>query len=337
MKTLYLFRSNLRILEDYHSYTNLKDFKNNCWDFYLLLPLWLLENDYFDKVYIIRLQPKRKHKDIIFNINGKEYIQKFVNDFEECFKLEKPEISFFRGGFKEYDQVLMKNKKFFGKTLYLGASKRMFPSHDNLYDKILLESELELNINNPKSISFYKIANPRIFKPLNKKKIYDICFPNNFTQINYKGQKFFFETLAACSYLKKLKIVHIGNKSEVGKKICKRYGITNIEFKGKVTRKELNDILNISKVGLVTSNLTDGCPRISTEILSSGTPLLLRKKTRLLNYYKKEGVINFNDKKMIKQIKIAVDGYKEFEDLILKRLGEDLSFDLICKKNIEQW
>ena len=40
---------------------------------------------------------------------------------------------------------------------------------------------------------------------------------------------------------------------------------------------------------------------------------------------------------MIKQIKIAVDGYKEFEDLILKRLGEDLSFDLICKKNIEQW
>ena len=52
MKTFWLFRSNIRNLEYYHQYTNLDEFEKNCHDFYMLLPIWLLRNNYFDEVML---------------------------------------------------------------------------------------------------------------------------------------------------------------------------------------------------------------------------------------------------------------------------------------------
>ena len=87
-------------------------------------------------------------------------------------------MSFFRGGFKEYSNVIKKNKTFFGTSLYLGASNRMVPNYNDEYDLILLESEIDINKckNNNKIIPFYKTTNPFIFKDLKiKNKKYDIC------------------------------------------------------------------------------------------------------------------------------------------------------------------
>jgi len=335
MRRFWLFRSNIRNLEYYHEYKDLKTFEENCHDFYLLFPLQLLKDDYFDEIIIWRLT-KQPQPDIIFNVNGKKFIQKWVKSFNECFTYPKPSITFFRGGFKEYDLVVKENKKHFGMTLYLGAGARISPQYGGKYDYILLEDENELKTI-PNSLPFYKTASNHIFKPLNLTKIYDVCWPCNFTQQKYKGQEFFISTVGACSYLKKLKIIHIGNKPKIGKRMCENYNVQNIEFNNIVDRIKLNEIMNQSKIGLVTSNRKDGCPRISTEILMSGTPLAIRKSTRLLSHFKQRGVMQFNDKKMIKNIKTLISKYKEYENDLLIAIENELSFKSICELNINIW
>ena len=131
----------------------------------------------------------------------------------------------------------------------------------------------------------------------------DILWPNNLSQIRYKGAEYFIDKISKSKFLKSLNIVHAGNNPKLLNKIKNNYGVTNIKSAGLISRPVLNKLLNQSKFGLVTSNRTDGCPRISTEILCSGTPLLIRDKTRLLKYYKQRGVIEFNDNNVEKVIK----------------------------------
>jgi len=335
MKNLYLFRSNLRILEYYHYINNLKEFKEKCHDFYLLQCLWYLENNYIDEVVIWRLQPKNKvMKDITFTINKKRFIQRFVNNFSEVFNYSKPYITFWRGGFKEYDNVSKQNPIFFGKSLYLGAGIRTFPQWDGKYDTFLIEDDKDGN-ESFDCRPFYKTCNPNIFYPMNLKKKYDISWICNFTQITYKGQEFFIREISKSDYLKNLKIVHCGNKPEVGKKLCRKYGVRNIEFLGTLKRPKLNNILNESRISINLSNSKDGCPRVSTEILCSGTPLLLRDTCRLLGHYK-SGVIRFKDHNIEKSIKSSIFSHKKIRKELLDDL-QYLSMEKICEINWKIW
>ena len=70
MRRFWLFRSNLIPLEYYHEFKDLDTFEKNCHDYYMLLPLWLLQNNFFDEVTIWRLT-KNPKEDIIFDVNGK--------------------------------------------------------------------------------------------------------------------------------------------------------------------------------------------------------------------------------------------------------------------------
>jgi len=133
-----------------------------------------------------------------------------------------------------------------------------------------------------------------------------------------------------------LKIIHIGNKPEVGLELCKKYGVNNIRFVGPVERYDINVFLNLSKFGIMTSNKEDGCPRISTEILCSGTPLIIRNQTRLLNFYKKYGVCVFDDK----SLKVTVENAMKYYNQIKKDLDNYkgmFSMDIICGMNITSW
>lgn len=332
MKILYILRTNLTNLEYYHSYSDLETFKLNCHDYYLNIGIWLLENNYFNEVIIWRLS-NTKHDDIIFNINGKKFIQKWVNNFNEVFKYLKPDITFFRGGFLEYCEITKRNPKFFGLKLYLAAGKRLLPQYGGIYDKILIEDERDYVSN---SIPFYKTTNPNVFKPLNLNKKYDICIISNFTQLKYKGFDFIITEIAKNSYLQNLKICHIGNKKDVGIQLCKQKNINNIEFLGQLERIEINKVLNESKFGIVASNQLDGCPRVITEILTSGTPLLLKDSTRLLNYYKKYGVVQFNDRTFLRVFMVAYERYENLKKDLIDNLNR-FSMDEICKKNIDLW
>ena len=336
MKSFFLLRSNIRNLEYYHEYKDLETFENNCHDFYLIQCLWILRNTDIDEVIIWRLTKKPK-KDIIFNLkNNKQFIQRWVQNFDEVFNYPKPYISFFRGGFKEYANVVNKNPNFFKTSLYLGASKRFFPTYGDKYNMILLEdeSDFKLNFN---CQPFYKTANPNIFYPMDLHKTIDILWPNNLSQIKYKGAEFFIKEVSKSKFLRSLEIIHTGNKPKTLYKICNKYNVKNIKSVGWVERPVLNQLLNKSLFALTTSNRTDGCPRISTEILCSGTPLLIREKTRLLSYYKKKGVIEFADINISKKIEKAFSNYSIHKSNILEAVKNELSIDNICKMNFEIW
>ena len=338
MKTFWLFRSNIKNLEYYHQYTDLDKFEKNCHDFYMLLPIWLLRNNYFDEVIIWRLS-KQPKKDIKFIVNGKSYIQRWVRNLKETFNYPFPEMSLFRGGFKEYDDVTRIYPRKFGTKLYLGTGKRIYPQWNGNYTVYLQEDEKDFSPNR-KCLPFYKTASPHIFN-FPSQIIFDIqwdlCWPCNFTQITQKGQEFFIRTIGNSDYLKSLAIIHCGNKPEMGKRLCKKYGVNNIEFLGSLERKDLSRVLNQSKFGVCMSNRVDGCPRITTEILMTETPLIIRDKTRLLPYYKQKGVVEVSDQKIVGKIKQAMRAYPKLRSEVAITVRNELSFDNICKKNIELW
>lgn len=346
MRSMWLFRSNLRILEPYHHYTNLEDFKKNCHDFYLMQCIWFLENNFFDEIVIWRLKPKKSYLlNLHFSVDGKPFVQKFVDNFEDIFKKglakKSPNISFFRGGFPEYCSLTKKYSSNLGLKLYCGTGRRVYPQYGGVYDKILIEDERDIN-DNYECLPFFKTACPNTFRysQETKQKIYDICFISNFTQQMYKGQEFFIKQVSESKLLKRLRIVHIGNKPEVGIKLCTRYKVTNIHFLGKLERADINNILSQSKFGLVCSNQQDGCPRVVTEVLSCGVPLLVRDQTRLLRFYKKEkfGVVVFSDKNISSRIKEAF-GVKNQRDLTKNAVNnlENISMDETCRLNIKMW
>jgi hypothetical protein len=335
MRRFYLFRSNIRKLEYYHEFKDLETFETKCHDFYMLFPIWLLHNNYFDEVVIWRLSDYIRD-DIVFNINGKKFIQRWVRNLVQVLKYPAPEISLWRGGFRIYDDITKFHPEHFGKTLYLGSGQRTYPQYGGKYDWILQEDEQDFRPGH-KCVPFYKTASPYIFKHKNMDIKWDICWPCNWTQVKYKGQSEFIEAIANSLSLQKLRIVHCGNKPESGEKMCKRYGVKNIEFLGLQTREELCNILNQSKFGLCMSGRNDGCPRVATEILMTKTPMILSEKTRLLPLYKKNGVVEVNEKNIEEKIMWAMENHFILKSQVKHAVKHEISFDKICKKNIVRW
>jgi len=302
----------------------------------MLLGIWLLRNDHIDKFTVWRLTDK-PIQDINFNVNGRLYSQKWVKDFNEVFRQPSPKYSLFRGGFPEYDKLTIDRPDELGIKLYLGTGKRIYPQYGGKYDVYLQEDNKDFQ-EDKKCLPFYKTASPEIFHPIENVKIkYDICWPANFTQHKYKGQKFFMNVVGHCPKLKRLRILHCGNNPGVGKKLALSHNVSNIEFAGLVDRPTLNKYLNQSRFGLVLSNSNDGCPRVATEILMSGTPLIVRKMTRLLPYYKQKGVVGVNDNNIIPNIMGAFPRWKRLKSDLNDAIKNELSFDEICQKNIDLW
>jgi hypothetical protein len=335
MRTFWLFRSNLKHLEYYHKYDTLAEFEAKCHDFYMLFPIWLLRNNFFDTVVVWRLS-NNPLPDIDFNVEGKMYSQRWVRNFSEVFNHPKPDMSFFRGGFKEYDTVTKQKPDHFGLKLYLATGRRIYPQWEGNYDVFLQEDKRDFRTTH-NCLPFYKTASPQIFRPLKEKIKYDICWPCNFTQLRYKGQEFFIQTISKSKDLQNLSIIHCGNKPGVGKKLCENYGVTNIEFMGEVNRSVLNRILNQSKFGLCLSNLQDGCPRVISEVLMSGTPLFMSNLTRSLPYYKKGGVVEVSQKNISGKIRMGMNNYKKYKEESEDVIQGELSFDSICRKNVILW
>jgi len=168
MNNFWLFRSNIKNLEYYHKYKDLQEFLKNCHDYYMLLPMWLLKNDYMDEAIVWRLSDKQL-PEINFDIDGKLYSQRWVRSFEEVLKYPSPQFSLFRGGFSEYDKAINKNPKHFGTKLYLGTGKRVYPQYGGQYDVFLQEDMRDFDPDK-KCLPFYKTASPEIFHPIENVK-----------------------------------------------------------------------------------------------------------------------------------------------------------------------
>jgi len=334
MKEFWLFRSDIRHLEYYHYFKDLETFEQSCHDHWVLFPLQMLKDNIFDQVVIWRLQPSgKKMKDIVFEVNGKKYIQRWVDNFNECTKYGKPWISFWRGGFKEYDDCVIQNPNSLGYLIYIATGERTQPRFGGKYDLYLMEGDEDIKAKN--HIPFYKPASNKFFFPKVESLKYDLCWAANFTQI-FKGQEFFIKQISKSNYLQSLKIVHCGNKPEIGIKMAKKYGVNNIEFKGSVPREILNNYFNQSRFGLLTTNHRDSGPRTAIECLAAGTPLLIRDKTRFLDWYCKYGAVKYTDDNLEEVFKHSFEFYSDIKSVLIHNIDK-FSIKNMCKKNWDLW
>lgn len=219
--------------------------------------------------------PYREHK-LASNLmerwipNFETYTNNIVFDFVFC-----------RGGFTTYHPVL---KRFPNAIkIYYGAGHRFLPQPGFFdYDIILQDSPEQVEICKEKFPEilitlFIKPAADNIFYPIECKKEHDVCFPANAAQA-FKGHKFIYSTVP-----KDIKLLNLGNNPH-----DYRYPENVTSYR--VLRKDMAKEMAKCKVGVVaTQSHIDSCPRVISEILACGIPIVVLDGTR---FWKEKYIIS---------------------------------------------
>jgi len=207
---------------------------------------------------------------------GGTWFHKYTDNLKEIWipKLEdyndKPDLIFARGGFPEYDCILNKYPK--AKSIYYGAGVRTIPPKDSHYNLIIVDDLGDVSRGtkkHPKSKvwPWFKPAADNIFKPLETVKLYDVCFPANGTQL-FKGFKYVYSTAP-----KDLSILNLGYSQ-------KKFKAPENVKSMRVTRKEMPEWYNKCKVGIVCTSDYDSHPRVISEMLACGLPVVALDRVR---------------------------------------------------------
>lgn len=175
----------------------------------------------------------------------------------------KPDVIIARGGFPEYVPVCNKFPK--SKKVYYGAGIRFKPDAGK-WDIILVDSKKQQK-KIPKAKLFIKPAADNIFRPQAVRKKFDICFIANATQKEIKRHKLAFNSIAGTD----LSMLHLGLKDATIKKYARK---SQVHFGGWHRRHELPSMICQCRIGLVCSTSYDSCPRVLSEYLACGLPVV---------------------------------------------------------------
>lgn len=204
-------------------------------------------------------------------IREKRFANNFIERWVPLFKTYstgfRPDVIFCRGGFREYHPVLKRFPKAI--KIYYGAGARFLPQDGFFdYDIILQDSPEQVKICKEKfpnalTTLFIKPAPDNIFYPIECEKEYDVCFPANAAQA-FKGHKFVYRTVP-----KNIKLLNLGNNPDRFKRPS---NVTSY----RVLRTEMQKYISKCKVGMVVvSSKTDSCPRVISEMLACGIPIVV--------------------------------------------------------------
>ncbi len=208
---------------------------------------------------------------------GGTWVHKYSDKLREIWvpKLKdynnKPDLIFARGGFVEYGQLLNRYQN--AKKIYYGAGVRTIPPKTSNYDLIIVDDLGDVSRGTKKHPNstvwpWFKPAADNVFKPLESEvKTYDVCFPANGTQL-FKGFDFVYSTAP-----KDLSILNLGYPQ-------KKFKLPeNIENK-RVPRNEMPEWYNKCKVGIVCTSDYDSHPRVISEMLACGLPVVALDRVR---------------------------------------------------------
>lgn len=334
-KIFWMIPTTLRQFEYYHKINNIDQFKNECHDFYLLMGIWMLENTGLHEFIVWRQSPNPeiKPKDIVFEVNGKVFAQRFVKGFYKLFNYEKPDITFFNGGFPEYDELVEHDPDHFGVKLYHGTGENTHPS-SKWFDKILQGAEKNFN-GEPVELGetpFFRAANPSIWKPIDITKDENtICWISDFGGGECKRQEEIIERISKTDSLKKFSFICVGGGADIGEALCKKYGVENIAFYGPVALSEINMILNSTMATMICSS---GSSCLIPGIITSGSQLLIDKRVKILSYYKDMDCVHeYKGSFLIR----AINKAKKNINLVDNKSLKMISMDVICRKNQANW
>lgn len=270
------------------------------------------KNDFGELLYF---DGERNHN---FSVN---FCEKWVNQ-NYCPKF-KPDVIFCRGGFVSYIKILNKFSSAF--KIYYGAGARFLPTDGFYnYNLILVDSEEQLKIAKSKfpaikcSLFIKPAADNIFFKKQNVEKEFDVVFPANGAQEDFKGHSFVF------GLPKKFKILNLGNNG----KIKPPDNVTRI----RVLRKQISDFMQKAKIGIVCSNANiDSCPRVIPELIASGVPILCLDTTR---FWKEKYITSdtgkiANKKDFISNLEYMIDNYEKYKPEVYYK--NCLSIDVASK------
>ncbi len=203
------------------------------------------------------------------------FVERWIRDFSKYKTTFNPNIIFCRGGFPEYHTILKRFPDAF--KIYYGAGIRFLPQKGFTdYDLVLVDSfwqkqQCLKQFPKLRCELFIKPAPDNIFKPVDTKKEYDICFLAD-GRTKRKGHDFVYSTLP--SYYK---VLHLGSPYRWYQKP------SNVESH-RVLKSQLPRYISKCKVGIVTSTMNSGggldsCPRVLPEMLACDLPLVVLDET----------------------------------------------------------
>jgi len=216
-----------------------------------------------------------------------------------------PDIIFARGGFPDYNKILKRYSQ--AKKIYYGAGVRYLPNDNIHYDLILMDchnhqKECKIKLPHIRSELWIKPAHENFIPPSLYTYEYDICYIGN-GGASDKGHHFVKTTCPPY-----LKILHLGRKSEVdtSKNITHKY----------VERNEMPYWIGKCKIGILPYQSKDSCPRVISEMLACGLPIIAFDS------------INFwNDKYK----DVVVVSKKEFWNNVIKILNTKINHNKISE------
>jgi len=222
--------------------------------------------------------------------------------------LRKPNLIFNRGGYSDYSPFLDKYPKTF--KIYYGAGMRYVPSSRAGYNIVYVDSlkqvaKVKDKIPKCRVELLHKPTIASIFKPVFVPKIYDAVWMAS-SGNDAKGYSWLTSKLPFDS-----KILRIGTPDNWFK------GAThlNVDFTGKIERKEIPEWACKAKIGIVCDDgKYDSGPRILSEYLAMGIPILVRDTVRTdLNFFCNEQTGRIcNDKNFVQVFKDMVSNFEAY-------------------------
>jgi glycosyltransferase involved in cell wall biosynthesis len=107
-------------------------------------------------------------------------------------------------------------------------------------------------------------------------KNYDVCFMANGTQRKIKRHAFMIKSLAGSG----LTVLALGNQTPELRRLAKKEGL-DVTWKPWMLRKRLPRLISQCKVGLCCSNETDSAPRVISEYMACGLPVVVTKSVNI--------------------------------------------------------
>lgn len=206
---------------------------------------------------------------------AENFVERWVPSYTSHFSSFIPDVTFCRGGFKEYIPILRRFPK--ALKMYYGAGRRFIPQDGFLdYDILLQDSPTQVEYAmkecpNISSVLFFKPAPDKLFYPIEGiEKEYDVCYPAD-GRPPRKGHDFIYSTVPG-----DLKILNLGFPT-------KRFKLPSNIDSYRVLKPELSKYMQKCKIGIVAStNGTglfglsyDSCPRIIPEMIACGLPIVV--------------------------------------------------------------
>lgn len=158
---------------------------------------------------------------------------------------------------------------------YNGSTRTAWRPRDSIAaDAILLDDMAFAAQTDTPCLELLKCTDEALFCPLEgTRKEYDFCFIGRFDPRDKKGQLAFTRS----TLYHRRRAIFIGEFADAQVVETVRRAWPHAEVVESVPKSEINAVLNRSRVSVVYSGSSDASPRIVTESLAAGTPVLLHR------------------------------------------------------------